>query len=223
MAAVELLNSLGVALAANPSAGPQQQAIGGPLIIAAISIQLTVILIFISLAAIFHMRCAKAGPNVRGVRIVLYTLYASMTLIFCRCIYRLVEHTGHIQRDINNMEALRALSPLFRYEAFFYVFEASLMLVNSVLWIAFCPARFLPRDYHIYLAPDGTEREGRKEVDHRSAMEKAMHVFTFGLLFRRKTTNYASEEFTELRDVAHDEGSSQRPLRRRRSGTGGTS
>lgn len=197
MAAVELLNALGVSLASNPAAGPVQQKIGGPLIIAAISIQLGVILIFIYLAGVFHTRCAKAGSDLRNVKTVLYTLYMSMALIFCRCIYRLVEHIGPTKKDLDNIEALRALNPVLRYEAFFYVFEASLMLINSALWVASCPARYLPKDYHIYLAQDGTERQGEKAMDDRSFLAKAMHVFTFGLFFRRKSWNYAAEELRE--------------------------
>jgi hypothetical protein len=53
------------------------------------------------------------------------------------------------------------LSPTVRYEWFFWVFEASILLVNSVLWNLRHPRHHLPEDYHVYLAQDGkTELKG---------------------------------------------------------------
>lgn len=184
MAVVEALNAVGVALGTNPSGN--SQSLGKNLILAAISIQVGVIIIFVALAVLFHIRFTRARIGSRAVTTILLVLYASMALIFVRCIYRLVEHTGETKIDLDNMEALRRLSPLLRYEVYFYVFEASLMLINSCLWNAWHPGRFLPRDYHIYLAQDGTEVEGEKVEDSRPLLAKTAHVLTFGILFRNK-------------------------------------
>ncbi|KAK3182288.1 hypothetical protein K4F52_006465 [Lecanicillium sp. MT-2017a] len=204
MAIVELLNALGVSLAANPSSDKSQQSLGGNMTIAAISIQLVVILIFIVMAGTFHRRCAKTQLGSKVVKVLLRALYASMTLIFLRCIYRLVEHIGPTQKDLDNIEALRKLNPLFRYEAVFYVFEATLMLINSAIWNIWNPGRLLPRDYHVYLAADGMERVGEKVIDTRPTWAKLTHVLTFGLLYPRKKVNDASHELSEYQG-ARDE------------------
>lgn len=214
MAAVELLNALGVALASNAKSGPKTEAIGGHLTVAAISIQIVVILFFICIAGTFHVRCVKARIYVRTVKTLLITLYASMELIFIRCIYRLVEHVGPNKIDITDLQSLRALSPLYRYEVFFYIFESSLMLINSALWNALNPGRFLPKDYHIYLAQDGTEVEGERDTDERPLLAKTANVLTFGLLFQRKRRNHAAQELAEYQGGSHGETSGRRVFSR---------
>ena len=186
MMLVEALNAVGVALAANPSSSGSQQLLGKNLTVAAIAIQVVVIAIFVVMAAIFHWRCRKAGLKAKTVKTTLLVLYTSMALIFVRCVYRLVEHTGNTKIDLDEIDVLGNLSPLMRYEAYFYVFEASLMLVNSWLWNIWHPGRFLPRDQHVYLARDGTEVTGEKHEDGRPLLAKTANVLTFGLLFRDK-------------------------------------
>ncbi len=116
-------------------------------------------------------------------------------MILIRCIYRLVEHLGNTTVRLDSVESLRALSPILRYEWFFYVFEAALMLINSALWNIWNPGRFLPKNRHVHLAEDGkTEVEGQDKADRRPLLAKAASVLTFGLLFRRKE----SRQFHEL-------------------------
>ncbi|KAL7627705.1 hypothetical protein AAE478_001899 [Parahypoxylon ruwenzoriense] len=197
MGLIEALNGLGVALSANPSSSREQQTLGSSLTIAALAIQLVVIIVFICLAVLFRRRCGKANIHSKAVRIILLTLYVSMTLILIRCIYRLVEHTGNTNVELDDLESLRSLSPILRYEAFFYIFEATLMLINSVLWNVWNPGRFLPKDYHIYLARDGTEVEGEKDSDDRPLLAETVHVLTFGILFRRKRQTQQFQELDE--------------------------
>lgn len=190
MALVETLNALGVALTSNRSSSPSQQSLGGNLIIAALAIQLGIIVIFIILAAMFHWRCAKANVHAKAVLTPLITLYISMCLILIRCIYRLVEYLGNATVRLDDLESLKALSPILRYEWYFYIFEATLMLINSVLWNVWNPGRYLPRSYHVHLAQDGrTEVEGEVESDTRPLLAKAGSVLTFGLFFRPKRAN----------------------------------
>lgn len=206
MALVETLNALGVALSANPSSSHSQQELGSRLTIAALAIQLGVIVIFVLLAATFHRRCAKANIHAKAVSTPLITLYISMSLILVRCIYRLVEHLGNTTVRLDDVESLKALSPILRYEWFFYVFEATLMLINSVLWNVWNPGRYLPRNYHVYLAEDGrTELEGDDTPDNRPLLAKTASVLTFGILFRQKK---GIRPFEELNDypVANPQG-----------------
>jgi hypothetical protein len=61
-----------------------------------------------------------------------------------------------------------SLSPLVRYEWFFYVFEASLMLSNQVLLNVRHPRKYLPKSTKTYLAKDGvTEVTGPGYDDKR--------------------------------------------------------
>ncbi|KAK0701196.1 hypothetical protein B0T21DRAFT_321855 [Apiosordaria backusii] len=189
MALVEALNAIGVALSANPSSSSEStQSLGGQLTLAAIGIQLAVIVIFVAMASIFHVRFHQTSLQSRSVSTVLWTLYTSMALIFVRCVYRLVEHMDHTKIKLDDLEALRQLNPLRRYESYFYVFEATLMLLNSLLWNAWHPGRLLPQEVHVFLGRDGREVIGQKTRDDRGMVEKIGHVFTFGILFRQKTT-----------------------------------
>lgn len=217
MAVVELLNALGVALAANPSSSQSTQTLGKDLTISAITIQLVIILAFVAMASIFDRRCRRTGIRTTTVTTPLYTLYASMLLIFIRCIYRLVEHTGNTTVKLKDIEALKTLSPILRYEWFFYVFEATLMLINSALWNVWHPGRFLPQSRNMHLAPDGkTEVTGEEETDERPLVYKVANVLTFGIFFRRNGPSSArkrngSGSFEEL--GGYELGTSATPSR----------
>lgn len=187
MGLVEAVNSLGVALSSNPSSKPATQHLGSYLTIAALSMQFAAIISFVILAAIFHRRCYTNKVLVRAVSTPLNTLYVSMALITVRCVYRLVEHLGSTSIELDNLETLRKLSPILRYEWYFYVFEATLMLVNSMIWNIWNPGRYLPKNYHVYLARDGrTEVLGNHVKDDRPLWKKGLSIWTFGLFFRAK-------------------------------------
>jgi len=200
MAIVETLNSVGVSLFANPVAEPAQQNLGKTLLLIAMVIQIVVVMTFFVIAGIFHIRCARAGftRHHKAVTTPLWTLYASMMLILIRCIYRLVEKTMFKSVRIREVEELNRLSPLLRHEAFFYVFEASLMLINSGIWNIWHPGRFLPRSRRVHLGPDGLEITDEKTVDRRPILMRVGHVLTFGVLFHRKEEK--SREWIEMGD-----------------------
>ena len=204
MALVEALNSLGVSLAANPTSSHSQQELGGHLTIAALAIQLVVIAIFVVLAGIFHRRCAKANIRTKTVSTPLMTLYMSMALILIRCIFRLVQHTDNTTVRLDDPESLKALSPLLRYEWFFYIFEATLMLINSAIWNVWNPGRYLPQNHHVYLSRDGTtEIVGGDGRDDRPLWAKLASLLTFGLLFRQKRANRTFEELDDYPVAGH--------------------
>jgi RTA1 like protein len=194
---VEALNSIGVSFRANTKATQSHQALGEHLTTAALVLQLVVIAIFVVLATIFHRRCAKANIHTKAVSAPLNTLYISTSLIFIRCIYRLVEQFGNTTVDLDDLDALKALSPVLRHEWFFYVFEATLMLANSVLWNVRSPGRHLPGNYRIYLALDGTtELEGEDKSDNRSLL--ATLIDPLGLILRKKKDNGPILELNDL-------------------------
>ncbi|KAF7597034.1 hypothetical protein BBP40_010508 [Aspergillus hancockii] len=184
MALVELLNALGVALSTNPTGS--NQGLGKILVLVALGLQLFVIIVFVAIAGTFHRRCAKAKIRRRGVPTLLITLNISMALILVRCIYRLVEHTGNTVVRVKDPKSLQSLSPLLRYEWFFYIFEATLMFFNSVLWNVWNPSYYLPRYHNVYLALDGTtEVEEEGVPDNRPFGIKAgyiaLQVLSFGV------------------------------------------
>lgn len=165
-----MLNGIGISYIANQSLEDSLNKLGDILMKSSLIIQLVVVALFFLLAATFQRRCMKSGTHPRSVSIPLWTLYTSTGLIFVRCIYRLVEHFG--ATDMDNP------GPIMRHEWFFYVFEASLMLVNSVLWNWCHPRRFLPEKSNIYLARDGTsEIEGPGWKDTRPFLVTVMDPF----------------------------------------------
>ncbi|OLN97105.1 hypothetical protein CCHL11_02182 [Colletotrichum chlorophyti] len=191
MALVEGLNGAGVSLSANANARESSKQAGHNLILVAFALQVFVILVFAYLAVTFHCRCVKARAPAQAklVKSTLTTLYLSMTLIFVRCLYRLVENSlGTTSVDLLSMEALMKLSPILRYESYFYVFEASLMLVNSVLW------------------NDGTEVEREDEASERRPLLLTMvNTLLFGLLIRDdKRDSYGQSH--ELHENARGNG-----------------
>jgi hypothetical protein len=200
MGLIEILNSLGVSLSANSGSSPGTQDLGNNLTLAALALQLIVIVTFVALAGTFHWRCIKVNIRTRAVLTPLYTLYTSMTLILVRCIYRLIEHHGNTHVDLDDLEALRSLSPILRFEWYFYIFEATLMLLNLILWNVWHPGRYLPSKYNVFLALDGvTEIEGEEVKDNRSMLERIGFVLTFGLLFRNKARGQRPQELSNYR------------------------
>lgn len=194
MAIVETLNGLGVALASNPAGG--SQGVGSAMVIAALGMQLVVILAFVLLAGFFHQRIARAELETKQVRTVLTVLYCSMVLILVRSIYRLVEYLDDATIELDDLEALEALGPIRRYEWYFYVFEATVMFLNSALWNVLSPGRFLSRDPRTYLARDGLTELIDDRKDDRTAMARTAAVLSFGCCYRRRENRH----FEQLRD-----------------------
>ncbi|PVI05382.1 hypothetical protein DM02DRAFT_639353 [Periconia macrospinosa] len=167
---IEVLNALGVSYLANPNIPARTQSLGHILMKIALIAQLVVLATFVGLVVFVHMRVQNAfggqskersdgegEGKKKGVMKVTWTMYASTSLIAIRTIYRVVEHFGVSRAPANpppNWNPM-TLSPIVRYEWFFYVFEATLMFVNSALWNVLHPRKYLPEDYRVYLAQDG--------------------------------------------------------------------
>ncbi|KAI1659413.1 hypothetical protein F4813DRAFT_332950 [Daldinia decipiens] len=153
--AVEALNGNGIAYMANRSLPEEQQRAGEALMKASLILQLFVVSLFVVLAGVFQTRCRRNGINHVKVNEALLTLYISTAIIMVRCIYRTVEYFGSTNVDFSDPNFdYSALSPIVRYEWFFYVFEATLMLCNSVLLNVRHPRRWLPSSTKVYLAKD---------------------------------------------------------------------
>jgi hypothetical protein len=188
VAIVEALNGLGVAFTSNPSSTQSIQELGSKLTKASLAVQLAVIVVCVVLAGIFFRNCTKQGIRSRNINVPIIILSSSMFLILIRCIYRLIEHLGNVGLAIDDLESLRRLTPILRYEWYFYVFESTTMLLNSAIWNVWHPGRYLPRLHNVYLSPDGTEVEAEEDSDTRPLLAKAGSILTFGIFFRKKKT-----------------------------------
>lgn len=180
-AVVESLSGVGASYSANQALPPGMQDVGKALLKASLILQLVIINTFIVLAVTFHRRVLKAGIRNRSVNSSMLTLYVSTVLIEARTIYRTVEYFGLAGVRIQRGADLQNLPPEFRYEWFFYVFEASLMLANAYLWNIRHPRRYLPATTNIFLSQvDGvTEVEGPGYKDSRSFIATLLDPFDF--------------------------------------------
>ena len=168
-AIVEALNGNGASYSTNSSLSESQQKMGHDLMKAALVIQLGIITSFVWLAVYFHRRCYKANLLPDNLKSILYTLYASSALIMVRTIYRTVEYFSVASIRYGPGFDPMSLSPIVRYEWFFWVFEALLMITNSVLLNVRHPAKYLPSSNKVYLAEDGvTEIMGPGYADKRN-------------------------------------------------------
>ncbi|MCJ1277497.1 hypothetical protein MMC21_005310 [Puttea exsequens] len=184
-AIVEALNGNGASYSSNAKLSDSKQAMGRALIKAALIIQLAVITSFLTLAVYFHRRCRAAGLYPKNLRAVLITLYTSSALIMIRTIYRTVEYFEVLTIHPRPGFDPNTISPIVRYEWFFWVFEATLMVCNSVLLNVRHPAMYLPRSNKVFLAEDGvTEVEGPGYEDKRNFLVTLADPFDIGGLIR---------------------------------------
>ncbi|EOO02538.1 putative rta1 domain protein [Phaeoacremonium minimum UCRPA7] len=198
---VEALNANGAINASNSDLPMSRQNIGKALLKAALLIQIGVIFLFVLTAAYFQRQCIKNGIRNAKLNGALLTLYISSALITVRTIYRIVEYFSlaklHFEEGMDPM----SFSPIIRYEWFFYVFEAVLMICNQVLWNVRHPRRYLPSSTKVYLAKDGvTEILGPGYKDERNFLVTLFDPFDiYGLIKGRdkKTRFWENEAPTE--------------------------
>ena len=165
---VETLNGNGVSFWANIKLSEGKQEMGRNFIKASLLVQVVVLVAFVSLTAFFQQRCKKNGPYPKNVKDAIHTLYFSSVLIGTRAIFRTVEYYSVTHFLVKPGIDPSSASVIIRYEVFFWVFEALLMLANSVLLNARHPMRSMPRDLTVYLAEDGvTEKVGPGYEDRR--------------------------------------------------------
>lgn len=112
-----------------------------------------------------------------------------MGLILARTIYRTIEYfiISSASGTASNT-SVDELNPLLKDEWYFWVFEAALMLANSVLWNARHPGRYLPTNKNIYLDKDGiTEVEGENCEDQRPFLVTLIDPFEWCIKHRDHT------------------------------------
>lgn len=212
-AIVEALNGNGASYSSNADLPESKQKMGRDLLKAALIIQLGVITSFVMLAVYFHRRCQKHNLLPQNLKSILITLYCSSALIMVRTIYRTVEYFSishiHVTPGFNPL----SISPIVRYEWFFWVFEALIMITNSALLNFRHPASFLPRSNKIYLAEDGvTEIEGPGFGDRRNFFVTLLDPFdVIGLIKGRDKQKYWERQEETNHEAGDRDVTTERP------------
>lgn len=193
---IEALNGWGASYSANQSLADKEMNIGHALIKSSLVLQLVVLICFLLLTIGFHRRCRVHGIRNQTLDNPLLTLYISTGLIFSRTMYRLVEYFSISEFRYKPGFDPMSLSPIIRYEAFFYVLEATLMICNCVLFNIRHPRRYLPKNNKIYLALDGvSEVEGPGFKDPRPWWQTFIDPFDVLGLLKGKSSQ--SDKFWE--------------------------
>ncbi|KAI5893960.1 uncharacterized protein SCHCODRAFT_02623262 [Schizophyllum commune H4-8] len=188
---------------ADPSLPTAKQNLGRDLLRAAMLLQLATMALFVGITIRFHILCRRAGVLKRNLRIVISVVYGSCTIITIRTVYRTVEYLEGAIPAAAAESGEGHRSPIVCNEWFFWVFEATLMFLNSTWLNVFHPARFLPRDYKVFLARDGqTEIEGPGDTDKRGWIQSILDPFDLIGLVRKKDVKYWEED---NRQLCHDE------------------
>jgi hypothetical protein len=176
---VGIIAGNGASYASNSSNTPSQIKLGFNLAKASLILQLVMFLAFVSLIAIFHRRCITAQLFNARTKTIISLLYTSSLLILLRNTFRTATFF------------YSPLSPCNRIEAFFWVFEATPMLINTYMMNVFPPAKYMPANHKIYLAKDGkTELEGPGMVDKRPFLLSLFDPFDLvGVIMKRDSKN----------------------------------
>lgn len=196
-AVIGALTANGAAIASDPTNSASRLRSGRDQFRASILLQLVCFIAFIGLEITFHRRCLKAKnivtPRLRSVFIL---LYVSSGLILVRNIYRVIEVFEGLDGYIGS------------HEAFFYVFDGALMLINTVMFNIMHPMMFLPNSLKVYLATDGcSERMGPGWMDKRNFFLTLIDPFdVVGLIKGKDKKEKFWEREEEFPIVEREEG-----------------
>jgi len=187
-AVCEILIGQGAWRMANSSMTAKQRQLGADLVTVSLCLQAALFGAFGLLAAQFHKRAQRAKVLSRDLRIVLYVLYTSATIVTIRCIYRLVEY-------IQGWD-----STVYKNEIFFWIFEAVIMFLNTALLNLVHPGKRLPRSNSVFLDRDGvTERRGPGWDDDRPWIVTVFDPFDVWGIIKKK------DQKTQFWDMSDEE------------------
>jgi hypothetical protein len=146
---VEGLSGNGISYVTNRQGSAENIHVGGGLTKASLVLQLVLYLAFVAIVFVFHHRCINTGTLRRHIRMVITVLYISSALFLIRTLFRTVQSFCPYHSIINTTEA------------YFWIFDAIPMVINSFILNVFPPAKYLPATNKICLSRDGrTEVEG---------------------------------------------------------------
>jgi RTA1 like protein len=129
------LTAQGTATFFNMDATPGAVRSGLALLKASLVLQIFFSVVFIGILILFHRRCSAANGfddnRNKNARTAIFALYASATLILVRNIFRTVQIFSSPQ------------SPAWTAEAYFWVFDATLLLVATLILNVWHPGKLL--------------------------------------------------------------------------------
>lgn len=154
---IEILIVNGALRVANTSLAATERQVGDIMVKASLITQAIIFLFLIALTIHFHTRALRANVLTRKLRTVLLVLYTTSAAVAIRCIFRIVEYfQGYT-------------GTLYTHEHYFYIFEAFLMFLTTLVLNVWHPGGRLPRSNKVYLSQDGvTERRGLGWGDKRN-------------------------------------------------------
>jgi hypothetical protein len=164
-AVCEVLMVNGAQRLVNTRLTDHERKIGDNLVKAALILQAVLFMCFLLIGGIFHHRANKAGVLKKNLRQVLIVMYISSLIITARCAYRIAEYF------------LGYSGQIFRHEAYFWVFEASIMFVNTAMLNVFHPGKQLPRSNKVFVGKDGNELYGPGWKDNRPFIQTLADPF----------------------------------------------
>ncbi|KAF5848037.1 hypothetical protein GGP41_009284 [Bipolaris sorokiniana] len=186
-AVCEILIGQGAWRMADSSSSDAQRELGSRLVSASLCLQAALFGAFGLLGAQFQRRATAAGVLKPHLRTVLYVMYASASIVTIRCIYRLVEYFSGWD------------STVYKNETYFWIFEAAIMLINTILLNIWNPGKRLPPSNSVFLARDGvTERKGPGWGDARPWIVTVFDPFDVWGLVRGRDKK---TQFWDLSDV----------------------
>ena len=170
---VEAFAANGAALAVNQSLPERRRKIGIDLIKTSLILQVVLFFGFASVVAVFHVRARRMGVANHKLRVIVYTMYASCTLILLRNLFRTVAFFTANDSYTNTTEWL------------IWVWEMVPMVFNTFMLNVWPPAKYLPSNDKVYLARDGkTELQGPGWEDGRGYLLSLVDPFNIGGLIR---------------------------------------
>jgi hypothetical protein len=197
----EILIGNGAWRMANSSLTDAQREVGSNMVMASLCLQAALFGTFGLMSALFHRRASKAGVLKQDLKVVLYVMYVSATIVTIRCIYRLVEY-------IEGWE-----SSIYQNEVYFWIFEATIMFVNTALLNLFHPGKCLPQSNSVFLARDGvTERRGPGWADDRPWLVTVTDPFDLWGLIKGKDKK---TQFWDMTDQELEQARAQRKRNKR--------
>lgn len=191
----EILIANGAQRMFNFSLPKEQQEAGEILVKVAVILQACLFAFFLILGLTFQRRASKAKVLAKNLQTVLIVLYVSSIAISARCIYRIIEFfqgfTGFV----------------YTHEYFLYLFEATIMLINTAVLNIWHPGRYLPRSNRVFLAQDGvTELRGPGWKSKRKGLVELIDPLDiYGLVTGKDAKTKFWEKTPEELDAMHDE------------------
>lgn len=170
---VEAFAANGAALAVNQGLPEARRIIGFNLIKASLIMQVVLFFAFASVVAVFHIRARRLGVVNYKLKVIIYTMYVSCTLILLRNLFRTITIFFPSNAYANTTEWL------------IWVWEMVPMLLNTYMLNVWPPAKYLPSDNKVYLARDGkTELQGPGWEDKRHFLLTVFDPFNVGGMIR---------------------------------------